>query len=593
MSVPADDIRFAQCEISRSRRQLWLAGSPAQLGARAFDVLLALIDRRERVVSASELLDIVWPDVVVEENNLRVHICALRKLLGAAAIATVPGRGYRFTSPLDGTTLSVRLAAAAATAAATAAAAAASSVAPGAPPTNLPEHLPPLYGRVDDVQEVKSMLLASRLVTLVGAGGIGKTRLAQAVAHQLRAQWPDGAWLVELAAISKPSMVPSVIAHALGVTVSGEAEASSRWVAGLSSRTQLVVLDTCEHLIHAVAAWVGQLLMHAPGVRVLVTSQTPLHLAEEQQFRVWPLAVPDRMRAEAALSYGAVALFEARARAVESRFVLNDGNVGAVIDICRRLGGLPLAIELAAARVSLLGVQGVADRLGQRFRLLTGGRAVALHRHQTLRAALEWSHGLLSAQEQQVFRRLGVFVGGFTMELARLALADEELDEWDLLDDLACLVDRSLVEADTGETPRYRLPESTRAYALEQLAEAGETGLMLQRHARAVHACLLQTFDDQGKVSLDAQAAQAALELDNVRAAMDWAMGKDGDTETALSLATLSRPFMRFLGLAREGRKWMLALEDRVNDRTPPRIAAFLWVSHAVPVVYTTMSCCT
>ena len=530
MSVPADDIRFAQCEISRSRRQLWLAGSPAQLGARAFDVLLALIDRRERVVSASELLDIVWPDVVVEENNLRVHICALRKLLGAAAIATVPGRGYRFTSPLDGTTLSVRLAAAAATAAATAAAAAASSVAPGAPPTNLPEHLPPLYGRVDDVQEVKSMLLASRLVTLVGAGGIGKTRLAQAVAHQLRAQWPDGAWLVELAAISKPSMVPSVIAHALGVHLLRRGEASSRWVAGLSSRTQLVVLDTCEHLIHAVAAWVGQLLMHAPGVRVLVTSlRRPCTWRKNSSSGSRPLAVPERMRAEAALSYGAVALFEARARAVESRFVLNDGNVGAVIDICRRLGGLPLAIELAAARVSLLGVQGVADRLGQRFRLLTGGRAVALHRHQSWRAALEWSHGLLSAQEQQVFRRLGVFVGGFTMELARLALADEELDEWDLLDDLACLVDRSLVEADTGETPRYRLPESTRAYALEQLAEAGETGLMLQRHARAVHACLLQTFDDQGKVSLDAQAAQATLELDNVRAAMDWAMGKDGE----------------------------------------------------------------
>ena len=186
------------------------------------------------------------------------------------------------------------------------------------------------------------------------------------------------------------------------------------------------------------------------------------------------------MRVEAARSFGAIALFEARARAGDSRFVLDDGNVGAVIEICRQLDGLPLAIELAAARVSLLGVQGVAARLDRRFKLLTGAPTVAPGRHQTLHAALEWSHGLLNGQQQRVFRRLGVFVGGFTWELARSALADDPRDEWELLDDFAALVDRSLVEADAGDPPRYRLLESTRAYALEKLVLAGETDLMKQ-----------------------------------------------------------------------------------------------------------------
>ena len=283
MSVTADDIRFAHFEISRSQRKLWRAGSLVPLGTRAFDILLALIDRRDRVVAASELLDIVWPDVVVEENNLRVHICALRKHVGASAIVTIPGRGYRFTAPLySGSPLP----------ATRSKVATGSQAARRRPPTNLPERLPPLYGRADELQELGSMLLAHRLVTLVGPGGVGKTRLARAAAHDLRGQWPDGVWLVELAAVTDPSLVPITIAHAVGFKSYGGPEPSSRWVAGLSGRILLVLLDDCEHVIDAVTAWVAQLLMHVSDGRVLVTSQRPLHLAEEQQYRVLPLAVP-------------------------------------------------------------------------------------------------------------------------------------------------------------------------------------------------------------------------------------------------------------------------------------------------------------
>ena len=437
------------------------------LGQRAFDVLHALIERRERLVTKNELLDIVWRGVVVEENNLQVQISALRKLLGPQVIATIPGRGYRFTAALDGAADVGQT-----PAMAIPVPAAMPSSPPVAPQTNLPTELPVLYGRDSDLAALCTLIDAHGLVTVVGAGGIGKSRLAQAVAHAQVGRWPDGAWMVELAGLSDPALLPNAVAQVLHITLTGQGDALEALVVGMARRTALLVLDNCEHMLDAVAALVQAVQKNAPSVRLLATSQEPLHLPAEQQFRVLPLAVPTATTADHWREFGAVALFEARVRAVDPRFALTDESLPLAVDICRRLDGLPLAIEMAAARVATLGLRPVRDKLDARFKLLTGGSRATLRRHQTLRAALEWSHQLLNDAEQAVFRRLGVFAGGFTMGMAQALASDAQLDEWAVLDHLSALVDKSLVVADAGEAPRYRLLESARAFALEQLALA-------------------------------------------------------------------------------------------------------------------------
>ena len=406
--------RFGRFELQPTRRQLVAEGRPVGLGQRAFDVLHALIQRRERLVTKSELLDIVWPGVVVEENNLQVQISALRKLLGPQAIATIPGRGYRFTALIEG---------AAAGSPGSAASNPAQTVAPTGPPvapqSNLPTELPVLYGRDADLVALSALIDAHGLVTVVGAGGIGKSRLAQAVAHAQAGRRPDGAWMVELAGLSDPALLPNAVAQVLHITLTGQGDALEALVVGMARRTALLVLDNCEHMLDAVAALVQAVQSNAPNVRLLATSQEPLHLPAEQQFRVLPLAVPTATTADHWREFGAVALFEARVRAVDPRFALTDESLPLAVDICRRLDGLPLAIEMAAARVATLGLRPVRDKLDARFKLLTGGSRATLRRHQTLRAALEWSHQLLNDAEQAVFRRLGVFAGGFTMEMAQ------------------------------------------------------------------------------------------------------------------------------------------------------------------------------
>ena len=446
--------RFGGFELQPDRRRLLADGRPQTLGQRAFDVLQVLIERRERIVGKNELLDVVWPGLVVEENNLQVQISALRKLLGPQAIATIPGRGYRFTVALDD-----------ATAGGDVGPQPAEALTPAlgrGPATNLPKELPPLYGREADLAALRALVDRHKLVTVVGAGGIGKSRLAQAAAHAAIGRWPDGAWMVELAGLSEPSLVPGAIARALGVTVASGDEAAARGalVAALAARTLLLVVDNCEHLQDAVSAAVEAILRDAPGVAVLATSQEPLRLPDEHQFRLAPLAVPADATAAAAREAGAVALFEARVRAVDPRFALTDENLALAIDVCRRLDGLPLAVELAAARVGTLGLRPVRDKLDARFKLLTGGARATLRRHQTLRAALEWSHNLLEADERAVFRRLGAFAGGFTMETAQAVAADGAIDEWAVLDHLSALVEKSLVVMDPGDPPRYRMLES-------------------------------------------------------------------------------------------------------------------------------------
>jgi predicted ATPase/DNA-binding winged helix-turn-helix (wHTH) protein len=567
-------LRFGCFELQATQRRLLQDGEPAVLGARAFDVLMALAERRERVVAKSELLDLVWPGLVVEENNLQVQVSALRKLLGPQAIATIPGRGYRFTAALDSTANGRPDANPPAPIPAAAQAGAAAALL-----GNLPRELPPLYGREADLQALRALLDTQRLVTVVGAGGIGKSRLAQAAAHASAARWPDGAWLVELAGLMDPGLLANTVAQALGITIAREGAALDDLVAGLGRRSLLLVLDNCEHLLDAAAALVQAVLHEAPKVSVLATSQEPLHLPAEQQYRVMPLAVPAATTASGAREFGAVALFVARVRAVDPRFALTDDSLAVVVDICRRLDGLPLAIELAAARVAALGLRPVCDKLDARFKLLTGGARTTLRRHQTLRAALEWSHTLLGDAEKAVFRRLGVFAGGFTMALAQAVAGDAQLDEWAVLDHLSALVDKSLVVAEAGDVPRYRLLESARAFALEQLAasETAETDETLKRHAHA----LLKFLERVDGANLDCElrsdrfAALVLPELDNLRAARAWAHGDAGDPQVAAALAACSSSLIDY---AVEGVDWLLPWQAHFADReADPAIAARYW----------------
>ncbi len=589
MDTTTLELRFGAARLDVERRQLLIDGQSAKLGARAFDVLLALVERRDRTVSKNELFELVWPGVVVEENNLQVHISTLRKLLGPQAISTIPGRGYRFTLSLDGphsgptATPSTPAVAAESIAARASVKQTAALQVRARMRTNLPLHLPPLLGREDDLRRVKALVREHPLVTLVGAGGIGKTRLALAVAHDLSELYSDGVWIVELAPVSDLSLALVAVAQTLNVNLAGNLSPQDVLTEALRDQTLLLMLDNCEHLIEPVASLADALLRSAPGVSLLTTSQEPLKLAKEHQYRLGTLAVPtDNDDADAAASYGAIALFVDRAQASDPRFALTPENSPAVIDICRHLDGIALAIELAAARVTLLGVKGVRDKLSERFRLLSAGSRLALRRHQTLHAALEWSHSLLSVPEQTVFRRLGVFAGGFTLQAAQeLATDDQVLDEWSVLDHLGALVDKSLVVAEAGETPRYQLLETTRAYALEQLARAGETQTIVKRHALVVRGIFeraeAERFGEQGSLSMDAFLQRLRPELDNLRAALGWAMDEDGDAATAIGLAAASAEALSTLGLAPEGLRPLVTLQQRVDDSTAPLVAARFW----------------
>ncbi|RCW71210.1 ATP-binding protein [Pseudorhodoferax soli] len=559
MSDPV--FRFDRAELRPSTRELRVDGAPVTLGARAFDLLEALVRHRDRMLSKNELFDLVWPQLVVEDNNLQVQVSTLRKLLGARAIVTVPGRGYRFGAVLQEV-----------------AAAPPAAAAPALPA--LQERLgnltqaETLLGREADLIAVPAMVREHRLVSLLGAGGIGKTSLARAAARQLVDHFPDGIWLVALADVSDAAALPAAVARALEMNLPAGGDPQAELAARLHGR-ELLVLDNCEHLVWAVAALVEQLLQARPGLHVLVTSQEPLRLKDERQLRLEALAVPAPDALDEAHSHGAVALFVARVQALLPGFVLDAANRAGVVEICRALDGMPLALEFAAARVPLLGVDGVRQHLAQRLRMLKSGSRDAPTRQRTLRATLDWSHALLSVEEKKVFRRLGVFVGGFGLDLAQQVAADEETDVWDVLDLLSNLVDKSMVVLEPGAVPRYRLQETARVYACEQLEQAGEWRAMQLAHAR----CLLDIFNRRARMartgfeSLDHWVLAYQPEVENLRCAIEWATDA-GERALALELANLAAEFMYQIGRYAECVSWMRRVEPLLDAHTPELVAA-------------------
>ena len=577
--------RFGRFELRPSERLLLADGAPVALGARAFDLLVALVDRPATLLTKDELLATVWSGVVVEENNLQVQISTLRKILGHSALVTIPGRGYRFNLPVSQ---------------------ADSDIAP--PPadhakpvesivehsmtiarTNLPLRLPSLYGRGSDVEAIIALLHEHALVTITGAGGIGKTRVAQAVAQRIATEnesaYPDGVWWIELAALANAALVPSTVAQAMGIIMSTESSALTLR-SQVGAQRALLVLDNCEHLADAVAEFVDDIMAAAPRLSVLMTSQETLKATDEHVYRLGGLTTPNGADVDTAMRFGAVELFAARAKAVDPRFVLTATNMSAVIEICRRLDGIPLAIELAAARLPLLGIEGLRTRLHERFNLLTGGSRVVLRRHQTLRATLEWSHALLTPDEQTVFRRLGVFAGGFSLEAGQDVASDERIDQWTLLDHLGALVDKSLVLADGDPIPRYRMLETTRAYALERLAEAGEMQATLRRHAHSMLALLEPLEQNEWQWRADGGVVPAAkLEVDNLRAALEWADAV-GDNTLAVALAGVSYSVWWSASLLAEGLARCLVLRKYVDTEAPTAAAARFWLAIAKLGVY-------
>jgi len=568
--APARRYCFGRFEIHARDRRLLNDGKTVPISNRSFDVLLMLIERAGDLVSKEELLERVWPGLVVEENNLHVHVSRLRKLLGAQAIATVPGRGYRFALSVSGEDLIAQLA---------------SEHARTAAAMSYTD-LPPLFGRAEDLRALCDAVAANAMVTIVGPPGIGKTRLAEVVARELCSTFTDGVRFIELAQLADPALVPSSVAGALGVVVSDPDTALDLAVQTLAGQRLLVVLDNCEHLLDAVDHVVAALRKGAPSMHVLATSQEVLKHPEEHIYRLGSLPLPAEITVASAREAGAIELFVARVESVERRFVLSDDNVGAVIEICRRLDGIPLALELAAARVPLLGIDGVRDRLDERFRLLTAGSRLALRKHQTLRAALEWSYGLLSEAEQLVFDRLGVFAGGFVLESAQKLAADDVIDEWAVLDHLGALVDKSLVIVDDGNAVRYRMLETIRALALERLATRHDAATVMRKHAETTLELFERTYRKLLRTSPPGKlVAQLAPELDNLRAALRWASEPGGDPRIAVALigaAGAARGgYLGWMQLKAEASRCCQTLKPLVDESTAVPDAARFWLACA------------
>src|SRR5271166_2684201 len=561
MSVTAnreDAVLFGPFRLLPAQRLLLQGDRPVRLGSRALDLLVALIRRAGETVTKPELAETVWPGVqVVGEGTIRVHVLELRKALGDGRdgrryVSTVPGRGYCFVAPVTST--------------------GDQTTSPRPPQALVPRHtgsLPTLptrvIGRDDALATVASQFSLVRLVTIVGGGGIGKTTLALAVAEHMAESYADGVWFVDLAPVRESSFVASAVATALGVEV-GSTDPTERLLAFARDRRILLVIDNCEHVIDAAASIISKLMHGTSATCVLATSRERLRVRGEHVYRLGGLECPPigtGIVADEARHYPAVQLFVERAAACLVGFELCDASAPIVAEICSRLDGVALAIELAAARVEEFGVRGLAAGVNDRFRVLSVGSRTGTTRHRTLRAALDWSYQLLSQSEQAIFRGLAIFAGGFTLHAACTVVASAG-DEWDdVAEIVADLVMKSLVATDLrGGDVRFRLLETTRAYALEKLAESGEAADIGRRHALYYRELL----EAPGGMAAQPDPAGAYRpEVDNIRAALTWSFAPGGDRLIASALAAASARVWLDMSLLAECRSWSEKALDVVD----------------------------
>jgi predicted ATPase/DNA-binding winged helix-turn-helix (wHTH) protein len=534
-------LSFGPFELFPQRRALLEGGKPLRLGGRALEILVVLLEHAGELVSNKDLLARAWPDTFVEEANLRVQIMALRKSLGdgqggARYIKNIAGRGYSFVAPVVdrrqpqfvddpvGDDIEARL----------------------------PVLLTRLIGREKEVSALVDLISLRRFVTIVGAPGIGKTSVAVAVARHLVGAYKDGVHFVELASVSDPALVPSSVAAALGLPIWSEASILGL-VGFVRDKHILIVLDNCEHVLDAASELTVALLKAGSRAHVLTTSREPLRADGEWLYRLPTLAAPppnEALTAASAFAFPAVRLFVERAMAALDSFDLTDANAAIVAVLCNQLDGIPLAIELAASRIDVFGAAELAADLHDGLNLLQRGRRTAVPRHQTLRAALNWSFELLSHGEQTILARLSVFRSPFDMEAAATVVADDAISRANVIDGITDLTAKSLVAANvSGSTTYFYLLETTRAYAAEKLIEPMPVA---QRHAQHFAAFFERAEADCETCPMPVFLEAYGRRIEDVRSALDWAFSAGGDGAVGVALTVASAPVWLRLSLLEE-----------------------------------------
>lgn len=568
-TVPTDDsvIRFASFRLSPHQRQLTRDGQPVPLGTRAMDLLLQLTAQSGSIVSKYDLLKAVWPGRVVEENNLTVHMAALRRAIGNAPdgqplIQTVTGRGYIFVgAPVTADAVPV------------------APTTIGAPLPGVPRPATRLIGRDGAAAELRQLLRTSRVVSIVGPGGVGKTTLALHVALEEAGQFPDGVAFADLSTVTDPARVPEAVAAAVVAGGTGLNTVTIRLLSVLRDHRRLLILDNCEHMVEPVAALAGAIVAACPGVVVLVTSREGLFVNGEQIYRLPPLPTPGepaRMTAATALDFAAVRLFVERARALGG-FTLDDGNAPSVAAICARLDGIPLAIEMAVPRLKVLSPAQLAERLDERFRLLSSSGRGTTPRHRTLQAMIDWSYDFLPSEERTLLRCLSIFSGGGELEAIEAVAGGTNADDVELLDRLTALADKSMLVVDTAANPRFRLLDTVRHYAAHKAADAGEHALA-RRHADHFAARFSEAARRWPTVPSKDWLAPLSLDIENLRSALDWAFGPSGDVETGLRLVAATVPLWWELPETPvvEGQRWLDLAARRIGPTTPDDVRGWI-----------------
>jgi predicted ATPase/DNA-binding winged helix-turn-helix (wHTH) protein len=521
-------VSFGPFHLHPAARLLERGGTPVHIGGRALDILIFLAERAGEVVSKKDLVARVWSDVHVDEGSLRFHVTALRKALGdgkegARYVTNVPGRGYCLVAPVSRSVQPV---------------ASEGGVRAPSQMRTLPTRLGRMVGRDDNVQTIADAVSAHRFVTIVGPGGIGKTTVATATGHALSPAFDGQVSFIDLGPLSDPRLVAGTVASSLGLTVNSD-DPIAGLAASLRDAHLLLIFDSCEHVIELVAVLAEALFNAAPSVHILATSRESLRVEGEHIYRLVPLQCPPEskdLRATDVLAFPAAQLFVERVTAASHGFALSDADAPAVAGICHRLDGIPLALELAAAGVDTFGIKEVAAQLDRQLLLTTRGRRTAMPRHQTLRATIDWSYQLLTEPERSLLCRLGTFAAGFTLEAAVAVAEDEAIGTVPTLEILANLAAKSLVAFDGMEPPgRWRLLETIRAYALQQLALRGETQDARRRHAQYFRYLFASTPSANRPLSRE-DLAPLVREIDDVRAALDWSFAPSGDLAIGIEL---------------------------------------------------------
>ena len=553
------NFQFAEFIFSPERQVLTRNGTPVRVSSRALAILHLLIERRESLVTKRDILARVWPGIEVGEENIRLNILALRRALGddqteQRFILTDHGRGYRFVAAVtEGQRDEAPVTASAAE----------------PDRSHLPVRLTSLVGRDETIELLARCQTENRLLTIVGPGGVGKTSVAVTVARRVADTYTDGAWLVDLAPLEDPHLMPATLGSLLGVPRSSQ-DPSNSLLEFLRPKRMLLVLDNCERLVEESARLAERILAVAPGVHILVTSREALGVAAEYLYRLPPLSTPpkntERLAATPVRSYSAIRLFMERALTRSMQFDPTEAELESIADICRQLDGNPLAIELAAAAVDTVGVAGIVAGLDRRFALLTRGYRTSTVRHRSLRAVMDWSYNFLPPRTQRVLCRLSVFRGGFSLEAAEEIAHCRQIGSWEVVEHLTSLTEKSLMLNDLEHyVPEFRLLDTVRAYATEKFSATGELDVGMQRLVERCQRVFGQALD-KSKIGISSgQRSMYLRQVNDLRASLDWAFASESHLDSGVALAIAAAPTLDSLGLFMEGYQILRTAIERLE----------------------------